>query len=63
MLDPEPLRALPKVVKHRRNYEINDPAPSSEAAADGQSFEISTVGQLEEGDSIFLPTDAVRLLR
>jgi hypothetical protein len=33
------------------------------AADDGQSFEISTVGQLDEGTSLYLPTDAVRLLR
>jgi hypothetical protein len=34
-----------------------------EAADDGQSFAISTVGQLDEGTSLHLPTDAVRLLR
>jgi hypothetical protein len=34
-----------------------------EAADDGQSFGISTVGQLDEGTSLYLPTDAVRLLR
>jgi hypothetical protein len=32
-------------------------------ADDGQSFEISTAGQLDAGTPLYLPTDAVRLLR
>lgn len=32
-------------------------------AADGQSFEISAVGEIEEGSALHLPADAERLLR